>query len=117
MNSNFTENEIIAIIHQLKDNKLAGIDSIPAEFVKCCSDVMAADMADMFNYALEKHELWTEGVRTPVYKSGMKLDTSNYHGITVLPVYEKVFELAVQRRFEFVNGAFDKADRRVTIYS
>ena len=114
MNSNFTENEIIDIIHQLKNNKSAGIDSIPAEFVKCCSDVMAADMEDMFNYALEKREfpdIWTEGVRTPVYKSGMKLDTNNYRGITVLPVYEKVFELAVQRRFEFVNGAFDKADR------
>ena len=41
----------------------------------------------------------------------MKLDTNNYRGITVLPVYEKVFELAVQRRFKFVNGAFDKADR------
>ena len=38
----------------------------------------------------------------------MKLDTNNYRGITVLPVHEKVFELAVQRRLEFVN---DKADR------
>ena len=54
MNSNFTENEIIDIIHKLKNSKSAGIDFIPAEFVKCCSDVMAADMADMFNYALEK---------------------------------------------------------------
>ena len=41
----------------------------------------------------------------------MKLDTNKYCGITVLPVDEKVFELAVQRRFKFVNGAFDKADR------
>ena len=114
MNSNFTENEIKDIINQLKNNKSAGIDSIPAEFVKCCSDAMAADMADMFNHALEKREfpdIWAEGVRTPVYKSGMKLDTNNYRGITVLPVYEKVFELAVQRRLEFVNGAFEKADR------
>ena len=54
VNSNFTENELIHISHQLKNNKSAGIDSIPAEFVKYCSDVMAADMADMFNYALEK---------------------------------------------------------------
>ena len=46
-----------------------------------------------------------------VYKSGMKLDTNNYRGITVLSVYEKVFELAVQRRLEFVNCAFEKADR------
>ena len=56
MNSNFTENEIKDIINQLKNNKSAGIDSIPAEFVKCCSDVIAVDMADMFNYALEKRE-------------------------------------------------------------
>ena len=42
----------------------------------------------------------------------MKLDTNNYRGITALPVSEKVFELAAQRRMEFVNGAFDKADRQ-----
>ena len=56
MNSNFTENDIIDIIHQLKNNKSAGMDCITAEFVKCGSDVIAADMADMFNYALEKRE-------------------------------------------------------------
>ena len=41
----------------------------------------------------------------------MELDTNNYRGITVLSVYENVFEIAVQRRLEFVNGAFDTADR------
>ena len=55
MNSNFTENEIIDIIHQLKNNKSASIDSIPAEFV------MAADMADMFNYAIENGNSQTYG--------------------------------------------------------
>ena len=81
---------------------LSIIDSILAEFVKCCSDVMATNMAGMFNYALEKREfsdIWAEEVRTPVYTSGMKLDANNYRGITVLPVFEKVFELAVQMRF------------------
>ena len=115
MNSNSTENEIIDIIHQFKNNKSVGIDSIPAEIVKCCFDVMAADMADMFHYTLEKQEFPDIGVerfRTPVYTSGMKLDINNYRGITALPVYKKVFELAVQRRFEFVNGAFDNANKQ-----
>ena len=31
--------------------------------------------------------------------------------ILVLPVFEKIFEIAVQRRLEFVSDAFDKTDR------
>ena len=49
-------------------------------------------------------EKWAIGLRSPIYKSGIIIDTNNYRGITVLPV-------SVQRRLEFVSEAFGKNDR------
>ena len=54
---------------------------------------------------------WAEGLRSPIYKSGPKLNCSNYRGITVLPVFEKVFEILILSRLEFISDAFDKKDR------
>ena len=68
----------------------------------------------MFNYIIEHRdfpETWTEGLRSPIFKSGAKLETANYRGITVLPIFEKLFEIAAQKRLEFVSEAFRKTDR------
>ena len=65
----------------------------------------------MFNYMIEHRdfpETWTEGLRSPIFKSGAKLETVNYRGMTVLPIFEKLFEIAVQKRLEFVSEAFKK---------
>ena len=51
-----------------------------------------------------------EGLRSPIFKSGSRADPSNYRGVTVLPVIEKLFEIAVQRRLEFVDEAFKLGD-------
>ena len=44
-------------------------------------------------------------------KSGAISDSCNHRGITVLPIFEKVFEIIVQRRLEFINEAFMRKDR------
>ena len=51
-----------------------------------------------------------EGLRSAIYKSGGKEIPENYRGITILPVLEKVFEIAVYKRIGFVNEAFCKVD-------
>ena len=111
MNQNFTESEIIEVIKNLKNNESAGIDSIPAEFLKYTNSIIATEIADLFNYAIELRSFpdkWAEGIRTPIFKSGSKMNANNYRGITVLPIFEKIFEIAVQKRFEFINEAFEK---------
>ena len=73
-----------------KNGKSAGADLIPAEFVKYSSDTVASDITDIFNYMIEYREFpvsWTEGLRTPVFKNGNKLDVNNYRGISVLPIF------------------------------
>ena len=54
---------------------------------------------------------WAEGVRSSIHKSGPLLDPKNHRGITVLPIFEKVFEIILQRRLEFINEAFIRKDR------
>ena len=97
-----------------KSNKSPGIDYIPAEFLNAGVDIISYDVAELFNYVIENREFperWAIGLRSPIYKSGMKINTKNYRGITVLPVFEKLFEISVQRRLEFVSEAFNKNDR------
>ena len=56
-------------------------------------------------------ENWTEGLRSPIFKSGSRSNCDNYRGITVLPVFEKVFESVILNRLQFVSDAFMKEDR------
>ena len=114
LNRNFTEEEIKFSISSLKDNKSAGIDSLPAEFFKVSNGIISRHITEIFNYIIttrEFPEIWTTGLRSAIHKAGLKLNTKNYRGITVLPVFEKIFKIAVQRRLEFLRDAFDKTDR------
>ena len=64
---------------------------------------------NVFNYIVEQRTFpdhWAEGLRSPIFKSGSKWNCANYRGITVLSVFEKVFEIIVLARLEFVSDAF-----------
>ena len=93
LNRNFTADEIKSSIMSLKSNKSPGIDYIPAEFLKAGVDIISYDVAELFNYVIENREFperWAIGLRSPIYKSGMKINTKNYRGIRVLPVMGKI---------------------------
>ena len=69
---------------------------------------------DVFNHIIEKRELpdvWTEGIRSAVHKSGTEKLVANYRGIKLLSIMNKVFEISVHRRLSFLNEAFDKYDK------
>ena len=73
INQNFSTDEIKSAIDALKNNKSPGIDAIPAEFVKCCKDILAEDITMILNYVVEERnfpDVWTEGLRSAVFKSG-----------------------------------------------
>ena len=56
-------------------------------------------------------ETWTHGLRSPTFKSCIKMETCNYRCITVLQIFLKIFEISVQKRLELVNDAFRMPDR------
>ena len=114
INDNITEIEVEGAIDYLKNNKSPGIDSIPAVFVKSCKYTLSSDITLVLNYIIGLRyfpKAWAEGLRSSVFKSGSRLDTGNYRGITILPIIEKIFEAILYRRLSFANDAFDKKDK------
>ena len=113
LNSNFTKDEILYAIDNLKRNKSPGSDLIPGDFVKQCKLQLAETLCDLYNYMIANKTFpskWAEGVRSAVFKSGVRSDPNNYRGITILPIFEKIFEMIVCNRLEFLNEAFCKVD-------
>ena len=114
INQNFSTDQIKSAIDTRKNDKSPGIDAIPAEFVKCCKDILAEDITMTLNYVVEERnfpDVWTEGLRSAVFKPGKYNVVNNYRGITILPIMEKIFELVVYRRLTFVNEAMGQIDK------
>ena len=99
----------------LKNGKSPGVDGIPAEFIKHCRDVLCAPITTVLNYIIEERnfpECWGGGLRSAIYKTGQTDIPENYRGITILPIVEKIFEVAVYKRLCFANEAFCKIDEK-----
>ena len=97
INDNFSVDEIKANIDALKNGKSPGLDHIPAEFVKICKDDLAEIITCALIYIIEKRdfpEVWALGQLTPVFKNGCHKNPNNYRGITILPIFAKIFETA-----------------------
>ena len=62
---------------------------------------------------LDKREFldaWEESLWTAVYKAGYRLDPNNYRGITVLPIFSKILEIAFHDHVQMVREAFGLQD-------
>ena len=55
-------------------------------------------------------------LRSAIYKKGQTNIPANYRGITILPIIEKIFEVAVYKRVCFVNEAFCKIDEKMVAF-
>ena len=111
---NFSVDEKKANIDALKNGKSPGLDHISAEFVKICKDDLAEIITCALYYIIDKRDfpgVWALGQRTPVFKNGCHKNPNNYRGITILPIFAKIFETAVNRRIMFANDAFSIVDR------
>ena len=130
LNANFTIQEVKGAIDYLRNNKAPGCDNIPAEFIKYCKELVAEDLTTVLNYIIELRdfpEIWAEGLRSVIFKSGQRNVVKNYRGITILAIFAKIFEILAHNRLTFLNEAFCKIDEfsggfwgavgRLTIYS
>lgn len=96
-----TRDEIIKIISSLDNNSSSGVDGISTKSIKCLKDSIAESLSNCINKCL------TEGTFpntlkiakvSPIYKSGVKTDPSNYRPISVLPIISKIFERILYNR-------------------
>ena len=113
VNDNFMMHELDYVIDSLKNNWASGNDMMPAELIKHCKLELLPLITNLLNYIIDKRDfpkIWAEGLRSPVYKCGTMSDTNDYRGITVLSVFTKIFETAVNNRMNFINDAFKTTD-------
>ena len=114
LNNIITSEEVSLAISSLKINRSAGIDGIPAEFVKACKQPLNESITMVLNYIIESREFpdtWAGGLRSAVFKSGKQNIVDNFRGITILPIMEKIFESVVYRRLTFINETFQVYDK------
>ena len=100
MFADITVEELQICIKRLQRGKSPGIDGICAGMIKDGGELMHSCLLELFNRMLSSHfpECMSVGVITAVYKAGDKQDMGNYRGITVGPVFAKLFAMIIERR-------------------
>ena len=95
---NFTSDELATCIKDLKNNKAAGLDGIPAEVWK--SRILDNELLGFCNGTLngDKPSLWSESGIIPIPKKGDLSKPTNYRGISLTPIASKVYNKLLLNR-------------------
>ena len=94
LDSPITEGEVKWGIRRMRGGKAPGGDFIPSDLLKFAGDLVSPFLADLFTHFYERSIFpgeWGRSIIVPIYKSGDKLDPSNYRGISLLCVMSKLF--------------------------
>ena len=102
-----TSFEVFNLISGPKNTKSTGKDNISAYFLKVAAKVIAAPLAQLFNYTFLLG-IFPASLKIakiiPIYKSGDKTDVSNYRPISILSPISKILEKLIHvRTINFFN--------------
>jgi hypothetical protein len=103
--------EIIKIITALKNK--GNSSKIPLKFLKYIAGEISTIIAKLFNLTIEDRnypKIFKEAKIIPLFKSGKKNSILNYRPISLLPIFNKIFEKLLYARFD----AFIKANNIIS---
>ena len=86
---------VLSNLKTLKNSFDPGPDGIPNNILKHCADFLSYPLTILFNLSLRNGylpTLWKESYIIPLYKSGNKINVSNYRGIAKLSAIPKLLE-------------------------
>ena len=93
--------EVTKAIDGLKSNKAPGVDGITAEFYKVLKPYVSEYITCIFN-ALYKNAYfplaWTKALIIPIPKKGDLNKPENYRGISLLPIFSKIYTHIIKER-------------------
>ena len=108
LDATITENELFNATKKLKSKKAVYSDKIRNEMIKFSANILKSGFLKVFNKifkAGEFPEMWTEGLISPIHKSGNSLDPNNYRGICVSSCMGKLFcSILNTRLMNFTNN-------------
>ena len=99
--SDISIQDIVTEISRLNTNKAVGSDNIGAKFIRMCPEILAYNLAKIFNSAIEKAEYPTQLKIARVialYKKGNHYLANNYGPISLLSSFNKIFEKLICRQ-------------------
>ena len=103
LDKEFTQEELLASIKNLKGGKASGCDNLLYEYVIETFDILGNVWVKLFNAIFSSGhfpEKWTEGVIIPLHKKGNRDDVNNYRGITLLSCLGKIFTSVLNERLK-----------------
>ena len=95
------EEEVWGAINALKHNKAPGLDRLPPELFKMFNQELVGFLTSLYNIVYSSGiypKCWSLGCIVPIYKKGDESDTTNYRGITLLPIIGNIFTTILKRR-------------------
>ena len=87
--------EVENIIKALKPKDAKGYDEIPIKVLKWCAPFISSPITHIFNKPIQKGIFPSRlkySTIIPIYKSGEKLDKSNFKPISILICFSKILE-------------------------
>ena len=93
--------DIVVALTNLKVNKSASLDKIPASVLRLSADIIATSLTYIFNLSLDTGvyvDDWKRARVIPIYNSEDRRKCENYRPISILPIVSKIFEKEVFRQ-------------------
>ena len=90
--------DVVEYISNLNINKAARIDGISTKFIRASPHCMALLLTKLINKSVLSSTIpdcWKVAIVTPILKSQNSNSLSNFHPISVLPVFSKILEQVV----------------------
>lgn len=107
LDETITDNELLNAAKKIKTKKAAYSDKIRNEMIKSSVPILLKGYLKVFNIILKSGNFpssWCEGLITPIFKSGNRLDPDNYRGICISSCLGKYFcSVLNERLFTFTN--------------
>ena len=94
LDRDITEDEVLNAVKRLKSGKSPGEDGFEPAFYKGIFPIAKEHILNLFNciYNLGYFpKMWSSSLIVPIHKKGSYADPNNYRGISLLPVFSKVF--------------------------
>ena len=90
-----TTDDILIEIKRLRHNKSPGHYLIGSKVVKLCSEIFAMNLAKIYNWGIENGK-YPDDLKIAkviaLYKKGVKFDPNNYRPISLLSLFDKMYE-------------------------
>ena len=107
---NLTDDEVLKIIRALDINKTHGHDETSGRMIEICDDAIIELLP--YNYYLKNctenrtfPKIWKKSVIVPVHKKGDKQIIENYRLVSLLPIFDKIFQsILFNSIFNFIQG-------------